>query len=62
MLLVLQLVVLLPVAYLFSLTGQLDKVWLAFPIAELMSLTLSSIFLRKTIKRADQIMAQPVKR
>ena len=37
-------------------------VWLAFPIAELMSLTLSSIFLRKTIKRADQIMAQPVKR
>ena len=57
-----QLVVLLPAAWLLSRTGNLDLVWLAFPIAELMSLTLSSIFLRKTIKRADQIMAQPVKR
>ena len=57
-----QLVVLLPAAWLLSRTGNLDLVWLAFPIAELMSLTLSSIFLRKTIKRADQIMAQPVRR
>ena len=57
-----QLVVLLPAAWLLSRTGNLDLVWLAFPIAELMSLTLSSIFLRKTIRRADQIMAQPVKR
>ena len=29
-----QLVVLLPVAYLMSLTGDVNKVWLAFPIAE----------------------------
>ncbi len=57
-----QLVVLLPAAWLLSRTGNLDLVWLAFPIAELMSLTLSSIFLRKTLKRADQIMAQPVRR
>jgi putative MATE family efflux protein len=40
-----QLVVLLPVAYLMSLTGKLDLVWLAVPIAELVSLTLSTVFM-----------------
>jgi putative MATE family efflux protein len=40
-----QLVVLLPVAYLMSLTGNLDLVWLAVPIAELVSLTLSTVFM-----------------
>jgi len=45
-----QLVVLLPSAYLLSLTGNLDLVWLAFPIAEVFSLTLSAIFLKKTMK------------
>lgn len=40
-----QLLVLLPVAYLLSLTGKLDMVWLAFPFAELFSLGLSTIFL-----------------
>jgi len=40
-----QLVVLLPVAYLLSLTGNLNLIWLAFPIAELMSVALSGIFL-----------------
>ena len=34
-----------PVAYLLIITGRLELVWLAFPIAELMSLTLSTIFL-----------------
>ena len=48
-----QVLVLLPVAYLFSLTGVLDNVWLAFPAAELVSFVLSFIFLRKTIRRAD---------
>ena len=46
-----QLVVLLPVAYLFSLTGNLNLIWLSFPIAELMSLTLSSIFLYRIYKK-----------
>ena len=46
-----QLVVLLPVAYLFSLTGNLDMVWMAFPIAELFSLTLSTVFLIKINKK-----------
>ena len=36
-----QLLILLPVAYLFSLTGKLELVWLSFPIAELMSITVS---------------------
>ena len=49
-----QLLVLLPVAYLLSLTGELNMIWWSFPIAELLSVTLTSIFLyriyQKTIK------------
>ena len=40
-----QLIVLLPVAYLLSKLGGLHTVWWAFPIAEIMSLVLSIIFL-----------------
>lgn len=40
-----QLVVLLPVAYLLSLTGNVTNIWWAFPIAELMSVVMSSYFL-----------------
>ena len=39
-----QLCVLLPVAYLMSLTGNLDMVWLSFPIAEIMSVAMSLFF------------------
>ena len=39
-----QLIVLLPVAWLLSLTGDVNKVWLAFPIAEVFSL-LVTLFL-----------------
>lgn len=39
-----QLIVLLPAAWLLSLTGAVNNVWWAFPIAELSSLTLSIIF------------------
>lgn len=42
-----QLVVLLPAAYLLSLTGKLNLIWLAFPIAEVASVMLSVIFLYK---------------
>ncbi|MCR5605924.1 MAG: MATE family efflux transporter [Treponema sp.] len=45
-----QLIVLIPVAWLFSLTGVLDLVWIAFPVAEIASLILSSIFFRKIHK------------
>lgn len=47
-----QLVVLLPVAYLLGLTGNVNNVWWAFPIAELASATVTSIFyirIKKTI-------------
>ncbi len=40
-----QLVVLLPAAYLLSLTGDVTYVWFAFPIAELVSLGVSVFFL-----------------
>ena len=50
--------VLLPVAYLMSLSGNVNLVWLAFPIAEGMSLLLSSFFLRKTMKRAEKRIAE----
>lgn len=39
-----QLIILLPTAYLLSLTNKVTNVWLAFPIAELMSLTLCTLF------------------
>lgn len=50
-----QLVVLLPAAWILSRFGILDLVWLAFPIAEVVSLILSAIFLIKTLKRATAI-------
>ena len=45
-----QLVVLLPAAYLLSLTGEVTMVWWSFPIAELASLTLCLIFLRRILR------------
>ena len=52
-----QLFVLLPVAFLLSLSGKVGLVWLAFPIAEIVSFVLCVIFLIKTMKRANAIMA-----
>ena len=43
-----QLVVLLPVAYLLSKTGNLNMIWWAFPIAEMASVVLCVIFLKRT--------------
>lgn len=51
-----QLVVLIPSAFLLSLTGNVTLVWFAFPIAEIFSLTLSSIFLKSTMKKATAYM------
>ena len=42
-----QLVVLIPVAWLLAQTGKVQFVWFAFPIAELMSLALSTYFYRR---------------
>ena len=49
--LVRQLVVLLPVAWLLSLSGQLTLVWWSFPFAELFSAALSIIFHRHVYRR-----------
>lgn len=46
-----QLVVLLPAAYLLALTGKLQNVWLAFPIAEVMSASVTLFFLVRIWKR-----------
>ncbi len=53
-----QLVVLLPAAWLLSKTGRLELVWWAFPIAEVCSLILSSLFLAKTLKSANRKMKE----
>ena len=53
-----QIVVLLPAAFLLSLTGRLALVWLAFPIAELMSLLMSCIFLRRILRHLNERFAE----
>lgn len=45
-----QLVVLLPAAYLLSLTGNVNLIWLSFPIAELASVMMTTLFLIKINK------------
>lgn len=60
-----QLVVLLPAAYLLSLAGNIDLVWLSFPIAEIMSLLVSAVMMiaiyRRIIKPLYQTPAVSVK-
>jgi Na+-driven multidrug efflux pump len=46
-----QIVVLIPAAYLLSLSGNVDFVWWAFPIAEIVSLALSIVFLMIVLKK-----------
>lgn len=48
------LVVLVPAMYLLSLTGNLELVWLSFPIAEISAAGLVTVFLRKTMRRAEE--------
>lgn len=50
-----QMAALLPAAWLLSLTGKLELVWLAFPVAEFVSLIMSSIFLKKTMKKVNEM-------
>jgi Na+-driven multidrug efflux pump len=45
-----QLVVLLPAAYILAKIGGLDVIWWCFPIAEVMSMAISVIFLKLTKK------------
>lgn len=58
-----QLVVLLPAAYLLSLAGNVNYVWWAFPIAEIMSLCMTVFFLirinRKVISHIGENNVEP---
>ena len=49
-----QVVALIPAAWLLSLTGNVDNVWWSFPIAELMSLAASTVFLRKALRDMEK--------
>ena len=54
-----QLLVLLPVAWLLSLTGKLDLVWLSFLVAEVASLMISMYYLKKTYREALVPLEEP---
>ena len=46
-----QMVVLLPAAYLLSLSGNVNLVWLSYPIAEIASMTLTAFFFRRIYRQ-----------
>ena len=52
-----QVVALIPAAWLLSLTGNVDNVWWSFPIAELVSLAASVVFLRRALRDMEQRIA-----
>ena len=55
-----QLMVLLPVAWLLSLAGNVNLIWWAFPIAEIVAVLLCAIFQRRCYKRIIcPMMEQP---
>lgn len=47
-----QLVVLIPAAFLLSLSGEVNAIWFAFPISELMSVTLAVVFFVIAVRSA----------
>jgi putative MATE family efflux protein len=55
-----QLVVLLPAAWLLAHFGGLDLVWWSFPIAEVMSLIMSVIFLRRVYHKEIKVLDEKV--
>lgn len=48
-----QLLFILPLAYAFSLTKNIDLVWLSFPIAEFASVTLCIYYIKRIFKKMD---------
>lgn len=48
-----QLLFLLPIAYTLSLTHNIDLIWIAFPIAELVAVALCIYFTRRIFKKMD---------
>ena len=52
-----QLVILIPAAYLLSLTGRLEAVWFSVPLAEIASLLVTLLYLKKTMRNLDEMIA-----
>lgn len=50
-----QMVVLLPCIYLLSLSGNVNNIWFAWPIAEVMSLVVSLFFLRRVFRKTGMV-------
>lgn len=50
-----QLVIILPAAYLLSLTGTVDAVWWSYPIAEFCSFILCVVFLLRTFRKLKEM-------
>lgn len=51
-----QLIVILPVAYIFARLFGLSAVWYSIPIAEIASLTLSILFLKHTYDKKIKVL------
>ncbi len=45
-----QLIILVPLVFIFAKTGVMERVWFAWPIAEVVTVIMSTLFLRKVIK------------
>ena len=56
--LVRQLIILLPAAWLLSLSGELGLVWWAFPMAETASVILCTVFLRRVYRKSIRPLYQ----
>ncbi len=55
-----QLIAILPAAYLLSLTGQVNAVWWAFPVAEVISLIVTLILFARIYKRKIRPMKENI--
>ena len=53
-----QLVLVLPLAYLFSLTGELNLVWWSFPVAEVLAGALAAFYLSRAFRRVVRPLTQ----
>ena len=54
-----QICVLLPVAYFFSLTGNINNVWLCFIVAEFISVALSAFYYARIYRKKIKPLSQP---
>lgn len=57
-----QLIVLIPAAYLLAQLGDVNYVWWAFPIAELMSVIMTSVFMVVVYRKVIKPMEKPIQK